>query len=61
MKERLLTEKQAAELLSMSVKTLQAWRFQCKPPRYRKLGRSVRYSMEDLQAFAEGRIIEPMA
>lgn len=55
-----LNEKQAAPFLGLSIKTLQAWRHQCRGPRYRKFGRSVRYSMSDLVAFAEGRVVEPI-
>lgn len=57
----LLTEKDAAIVLGMRVKTLQMWRHLCKGPRYHKLGRAVRYSMRDLEEYMDGRIVEPMA
>jgi predicted DNA-binding transcriptional regulator AlpA len=57
----LMNEKDAAAYLSWSVKTLQARRHLCKPPRYRKIGRSVRYVLADLQAFVESCTVEPMA
>ena len=48
---QLLDEKQAAALLNVSVKTLQARRSRGGGPRFVKLGRSVRYAMADLEAF----------
>lgn len=54
----LLTEKQAAPVLGVSVPTLQGWRFRGVGPKYRKLGRAVRYAMEDLQAFADDCVVE---
>ena len=59
--QRLMNEKDAADYLGWSVKTLQARRHYCKPPRYRKSGRSVRYVLADLEAFLEASIVEPMA
>lgn len=41
--ERLLTEVQAADLLRLSARTLQAWRSQGVGPEYVKAGRAVRY------------------
>jgi predicted DNA-binding transcriptional regulator AlpA len=57
----LMNEKDAAGYLGWSVKTLQARRHYCKPPRYRKIGRSVRYVLADLEAFVEGCTVEPLA
>ena len=48
-----LTEKDAAKILSVSPKTMQKWRWLCKGPNYKKMGRAVRYTVEDLQAYAE--------
>lgn len=59
--QRLMNEKDAAAFLNWSVKTLQARRHYCKPPRYRKIGRSVRYVLADLEAFVEGCTVEPLA
>ena len=47
----LLDEKQAAALLRMTSKGLQSWRYRGGGPRFVKAGRSVRYRLEDLQAF----------
>lgn len=59
--QRLMNEKDAADYLGWSVKTLQARRHLCKPPRYRKIGRSVRYVPADLEAFVESCAVEPQA
>jgi excisionase family DNA binding protein len=47
-----LTEKQAARLLSMSHRTLQAWRRTGIGPSFIKLGRAVRYRRDDVIAWA---------
>lgn len=50
----LVTENEAAAILGTSVRTLRNWRWQDKPPAYRKIGkRLVRYHRADLAAFAE--------
>ena len=43
-----LDERLAADVLGMAVQTLRNWRHQSKGPAYLKVGRSVRYRMEDL-------------
>jgi excisionase family DNA binding protein len=48
-----LTEKQAARLLSVSHRTLQAWRRIGVGPSFIKMGRSVRYRQQDLLAWAD--------
>jgi len=50
----LLTEKQAARLLSISFRTLQAWRRIGTGPSFIKLGRAVRYRQQDLVEWTEG-------
>jgi hypothetical protein len=50
--ERLLTEREAAERLRLSVRTLQKWRWSGFGPQFKTLGRSVRYSVEDLENLA---------
>ena len=47
----LLTEQEAAALLHVTVKAAQNWRHRGGGPRYCKVGRCVRYRLEDLQAF----------
>ena len=46
-------ERFAAAYLSISVETLRSWRQQNRGPRYRKLGRCVRYAIADLKAFID--------
>lgn len=53
------TEREAAKLLNWSVKTLQARRFNGRPPAYLKIGKSVRYTSADLQAFMDSCRVEP--
>ena len=49
---QLMDEKQAAALLNVSIKSLQAWRSRGGGPKFLKIGRLlVRYRLEDLQAF----------
>lgn len=54
----LLTETQAAQVLSLSIRTLQAWRLKGSGPRFVRLsGRAVRYRNSDLAAFIEARTV----
>lgn len=55
----LLTEAEAAEVLTVSVGTLRAWRGNLKGPRYRKIGHAVRYTPEDLAAFIHSSSVDP--
>jgi len=55
MTARLLTERQAAETLGLSMRTLQAWRYQGEGPVFVKVGRAVRYDPTDLNAWIAGR------
>lgn len=48
-----LSEQQVAAILSVSVRTLQGWRYYKKGPAYLKIGRLVRYRPEDVARFAE--------
>jgi len=47
----LINEKEASDYLSISTKTLQAWRVKGVGPAYFKLGRAVRYSQFCLDNF----------
>jgi predicted DNA-binding transcriptional regulator AlpA len=51
--DTVLNEKQAAEFLGVSVRTLQAWRVRGAPPRFVKIGRAVRYQRRVLLEFLE--------
>lgn len=59
--ERALTVDEAAQLLSVSVKTLKAWRRLGKGPVFVKLGRSVRYTMRPLDQFTNERTVRNSA
>jgi len=50
----LLDEKQAATWLNCSVAALRKWRHHGQEPVFCRIGRLVRYSIEDLRAFVEG-------
>lgn len=50
----LLNEDRAAEILGVSVRTLQRQRVRGDGPRYVKIGKRVLYREEDLQAYIEG-------
>ena len=50
---RLLNEHEAAEALGMKVATLRRWRWAGKPPRFLKIGGSVRYDPDELKSFIE--------
>ena len=52
---KLLTETEAAALLGCSVYKLQKDRRIGSPISYRKIGRSVRYDLQDIQAYVEKR------
>ena len=49
----LLNEHKAARVLSVSVRTLQAWRHRGGGPRFLKLGTAVRYRLADLDEFLD--------
>jgi predicted DNA-binding transcriptional regulator AlpA len=49
--KKLLTEKQVATLLEVSIKTLQGWRLKGGGPPYVKMGRLIRYAESDLEAY----------
>jgi predicted DNA-binding transcriptional regulator AlpA len=45
---KLLNNQQTAELLGLRANTLEIWRLQGKGPRFRKVGRNVRYVETDV-------------
>jgi predicted site-specific integrase-resolvase len=55
---RYQTEAEAADFLGLAQKTLSRWRWAGKGPAYRKFGGSVRYSIDDLEAFAAAAVVE---
>ena len=54
---RYLTESEVSEITRMSLSTLRNDRFMRKGMSYVKIGRSVRYSLEDVIEFMESRKI----
>jgi excisionase family DNA binding protein len=50
---RFMTEREAAERLGLSVRTLQKWRLLGSGPEFLKLGHAVRYDPEDLERYVE--------
>jgi hypothetical protein len=57
--EPLLTEKQAAQVLSASPGTLRNWRTRNKGPAWILLGGAIRYSPQDLRGYLETRTRRP--
>ncbi len=55
--EKLLTQAEAAELLAVQPASLEKWRWAGEGPRYHKVGRLVRYSLEDLERWLAGRAV----
>ena len=50
---KLLNNDQTAELLGLKPNTLEIWRLQGKGPRFRKIGRNVRYAESDVLAWLD--------
>lgn len=57
----LLMEVQAAKLLNISERTLQAWRLRGTGPAYVKAGRAIRYRQSDLLEWANENVVVPTA
>jgi len=57
---RYLTEKEVAEMTGLSLSTLRNSRFQGRGLPYIKIGRSVRYSLDDVVAYMESRKVVPL-
>jgi excisionase family DNA binding protein len=49
----LLTEKEAAEKLGMSVAALRRWRLEMRGPTFIRVGTRIRYREEDLESYVE--------
>ena len=52
-----MTTQKAAAVLGLAVPTLEKMRVRGSGPRYLKLGRSVRYRYEDLEAWLADRVV----
>jgi len=57
--ERLLTEVQAADLLRLSSRTLQAWRSQGVGPPFVRAGRAIRYRRSALVSWTTENTVVP--
>ena len=57
--DALLTEVQAADLLRLSIRTLQAWRTKEFGPAFIRAGRAVRYRHRDLVTWIEANTVSP--
>ncbi|ACA21269.1 hypothetical protein M446_7051 (plasmid) [Methylobacterium sp. 4-46] len=55
----LLNEVQAAEIVGLSARTLQAWRVRGFGPPYFKAGKAVRYRHGDVLAWIRTRTVSP--
>ena len=56
---QLLNEKQVAEALGLSVKTLRSWRLRGVELPFIKLGKSVRYRLSEIEAYLEANTKAP--
>lgn len=54
-----VNEKQAAKFLGVAVQTLRNWRHIRRGPAYVKMGRSVRYQINDLVDYLTRKKIDP--
>jgi hypothetical protein len=55
--DALLGEVQAARLLNLSVRTLQAWRTKRSGPSFVRAGRAIRYRRRDLYAWMDANTV----
>jgi predicted DNA-binding transcriptional regulator AlpA len=53
--DKFLTDRDAAVITGMKVSTLRKWRMFGRGPRFRRLGRSIRYSVADIRAWLDSR------
>lgn len=53
----LLTQREAAELLKLSQRTLERWRVAGDGPKFVRLGRSVRYSLTAIESYIASRVV----
>jgi excisionase family DNA binding protein len=55
--DALLSEMQAARVLNLSSRTLQAWRSKGVGPPFVRAGRAVRYRRSDILSWVESRVV----
>ena len=56
--KRYLSNAEAADILNLSPRTLEKYRVVGGGPRFRKFGRLVRYAIQDIERWANGRSCE---
>jgi len=54
-----ITEKKVSELTGLAVQTLRNWRHLSKGPAYSKIGRAIRYSLDDIRDYFRQRRVDP--
>ena len=59
--QSIVGEKKAAVAMGLAVQTLRNMRHQRRGPVYLKIGRSVRYDLQDIEAYLQKRKIDPEA
>jgi hypothetical protein len=57
--QQIVDETKVAEIMDVAVQTLRNWRFQRKGPPYIKFGRSVRYTLGDIEEYISRHQINP--
>ena len=57
--QKILNEIEVSKLTGLALPTLRNWRHLHKGPAYLKLGKAVRYNLEDVLAFAAKKRIDP--
>ena len=60
-KEPMIDDRQAARRLGMSVQTLRNMRHERRGPVYHKMGRAIRYEIDELENYIEAGRIDPAA
>jgi len=53
----LLTQRQAAEMLALSERTLERFRVTGSGPKFVRCGRSIRYRLSDVEAWIASRVV----
>lgn len=56
---KLLTQHDVAFRWNMSARTLERWRWEGIGPAHLKIGRCVRYRLEDIEEYEQSRLISP--
>lgn len=61
MNQPLMNDRNAAQLLGLSVSSLRRWRTEGKGPKIVRVGPLVRYRLSDLIAYIEHAVVDPAA